>query len=50
MKKKILKLVKKYPNDYDLGGKVRKYIIIKNNTKYETNTSNNLTVKYNCQY
>tara|TARA_Y100000593_G_scaffold42901_1_gene82141 strand:+ start:707 stop:817 length:111 start_codon:yes stop_codon:yes gene_type:complete len=25
MKKKILKLIKKYPNDYDLGEAIRKY-------------------------
>ena len=43
------KLVKKYPNDYELGGAIRKYITIKNNTKYETNTSNNFSVKYICQ-
>ena len=49
MKKKILKLVKKYPNVYELGGAIRKYITIKNNIKYETNTSNNFSVKYICQ-
>ena len=49
MKKKILKLVKKYPNDYELGGAIRKYITIKINIKYETNTSNNFSVKYICQ-
>ena len=50
MKKKISKLIKKYPNDFDLGGAIRKYIIIKNKTKYETNTSNNIPVKYICPY
>jgi hypothetical protein len=28
-------LVKKYPNDYDLGGEVRKFVNIKKNTKEE---------------
>ena len=42
MKKKIKKLVKKYPNDYDLGEAVRKIFI-----KYsKTNTSYHLPIRY----